>query len=72
MTLTSDKEKVIRGDIIMKMNSQNEGLNENVARIETEKNNVDDALMRDLKCETCIYSEQCDGWEYAPFCMAEL
>lgn len=36
------------------------------------KNEINDRFRNELKCETCLFSEHCDGWEYTPFCMAEL
>ncbi|MDE5557385.1 MAG: hypothetical protein K2J32_06775 [Ruminococcus sp.] len=29
-------------------------------------------LLEQVKCETCLYANQCDGYEYAPYCMAEI
>lgn len=56
----------------MKRNMKSTVQKENIACVDTEKNNTDVELMQDLKCETCIYSQQCDGWEYAPFRMSDL
>lgn len=55
----------------MKRKIENAEQNENVEHIETDQNYADNELMWALKCELCIYLNQCDGWEYAPFCLAE-
>lgn len=28
--------------------------------------------MKDVECEICMYTDHCDGWRYAPFCMANI
>lgn len=56
----------------MEKNKEDTNLAGKMKEVDAEKNSLDDAFMLELKCETCMYSEHCDGWEYAPFCIAEL
>ena len=32
--------------------------------------NAAEELLEQVKCENCLYASQCDGYEYAPYCMA--
>lgn len=34
--------------------------------------NETEELLKQVKCETCLYAGQCDGYEYALYCMAEM
>lgn len=34
-------------------------------------NHVAREHMNDVECEICMYTDHCDGWRYAPFCMAK-
>lgn len=29
-------------------------------------------FLKSVKCETCLYADHCDGYEYAPYCLAEI
>lgn len=37
-----------------------------------EENHEVSEFMRDIECEICMYTDHCDGWRYAPFCMAKV
>lgn len=29
-------------------------------------------ILQMIRCETCLYADHCDGYEFAPFCMMDL
>lgn len=43
---------------------------DDIEKRQAEKENAE--LSQQIKCETCLYASQCDGYEYAPYCMAEI
>lgn len=54
------------------MNEEQQYVDDIEKRQAENRQNETSEFLRQMKCETCLYASQCDGYEYAPYCLAEM